>query len=646
MGSRGFGSMVTVLALVASVGLSVAGVPSPVAAAAKKPDLKVTAPAGAVASLTPGGPVSATVTVSSTVPAKKTTTSLTLSSDGAVGPGDVILAQAPTKLKAPKGTRGGKSKPKATLTLAGTVPAGTSPGSYSLIACADAAGKVKEKNEKNNCAVTVVKVAKPGPTDTTPPAAPSIGTITPASPSNNPSPTVSLTGEPGARVDVYRQAACAGPVAASISLPSGGSAGLPVPVNHNTANTLTAKAVDLAGNASPCAVSRSYVHDDIAPAAPTVGFPVPFFTGRAVNAVYRGTAEAGSTVLAHDFGSDCFFDADISASAATFSTSGVAVSGDANDVSFEAVDAAGNHSPCVELNRGQIYKNTFLDEVTETTSPNDSTGTAQTLDIEEYGGDPVSVYGSLSASSGADNNDYYKIVLQHSGYTLAGEVRGRSIFGSPACDSTTDPKLYIYDESGAAMASVDDVGGGNFCARFDGVSSPDHNRGNRSLPAGTYYLRVQNLGSNSFDYELAFDVGLDIGSAQPTEPDNSSGTATALKAPFDSGFTSISSATDHDWYTFVAATGSLRVDVLAPQGQGQPTCGADSTRIDTFVTVYASNGSTVMGSNDDLSPQNYCSRLNLSSLTAGERYYVEVTRAPSALPASPTFFSYVLTLRQ
>ena len=106
--------MVTALALVASIGLSVAGVSSPVAAAAKKPDLKVTAPAGVAASLAPGGPVSATVTVSSTVPVKKTTTSLTLSADGTVGPGDVILAQVSTKLKAPKGKKRGKSKPKAT----------------------------------------------------------------------------------------------------------------------------------------------------------------------------------------------------------------------------------------------------------------------------------------------------------------------------------------------------------------------------------------------------------------------------------------------------------------------------------------------------------------------------------------------------
>ena len=314
--------MVTVLALVASVGLSVAGVPSPVAAAAKKPDLKVTAPAGVAASLTPGGPVSATVVVSATVPVKKTTTSLTLSSDGTVGPGDVILAQVKTKLKAPKGNRGGKSKPKATLTLAATVPAGTAPGSYSLIACADAAGKVKEKNEKNNCAATTVKVAKPGPTDTTPPAAPSIGTITPASPSSNPSPNLTLTGEPGARVDVYKQATCAGPVAASITLPTGGTAGLPVAVNPNTTTTLTAKAVDAAGNASPCSTSKSYLHDNIAPASPSVDIPTPFLAGREDGAVYKGTAEAGSTVEAYTFGFSCSILA-TTGSAASFASSGI-----------------------------------------------------------------------------------------------------------------------------------------------------------------------------------------------------------------------------------------------------------------------------------------------------------------------------------
>jgi hypothetical protein len=641
MGSRGFGSMVTVLALVASVGLSVAGVPSPVAAAAKKPDLKVTAPAGAVASLTPSGPVSATVTVSSTVPVKKTTTSLTLSADGAVGPGDVILAQGPTKLKAPKGKRGGKGKPTATLTLAGTVPAGTSPGSYSLIACADAAGKVKEKNEKNNCAVTVVKVAKPGPTDTTPPAAPSIGTITPASPSSNPSPNLTLTAEPGARVDVYKQTACAGPVAASITLPSGGTAGLPVAVNLNTSNTLTAKAVDTAGNASPCSTSKAYIHDDIAPAAATVGIPSPFLTGRDGGAIYRGTAEAGSTVEAHSNSFSCSSSPDATGSAATFASTGIYLEeGGLFGVTFQVRDAAGNTSECVSQNRGRTYTQSD-NNVTETASANGSTSTAQLLEFDAYGDDPTSIYGSLSAySGGSDQADYYRIDVGYSGYTLLAEARVRG----ESCSLAKDPRLTLYDAGGTTIASNDDlVSNSNYCARLDGVSTRSHTTGNVALPAGTYYLSVESLGTSGFDYELALDTTLDAGSE--TEPNNSGAQANTLVAPFDSVYGTTGDAAP-DYYSFIAAGSTLRLDVLAPQGIGSPTCtGSGSGRVDPEVWLYATDGTTQLGYNDDVGGGNYCAKLTYSSLTAGQRYVVKVTRSAAAGGTAASVFQYVLTLR-
>jgi RHS repeat-associated protein len=52
-----------------------------------------------------------------------------------------------------------------------TVPAATAPGSYTLIACADATAKVKERSESDNCrAGTVITVAKPA-AGGTPPAA-------------------------------------------------------------------------------------------------------------------------------------------------------------------------------------------------------------------------------------------------------------------------------------------------------------------------------------------------------------------------------------------------------------------------------------------------------------------------------------------
>ena len=642
MGTRGIGSKVTVVTVMASVGLTLAGLSTPVVAAAKKPDLKVTAPAGAAASLTPGGPVSATATVSSTAPVKKTTTSLTLSADGTVGPGDVILAQVPTKLKAPKDNRGGKPKPKATVTFAATVPAATSPGSYSLIACADAAGKVKEKSEKNNCAVTAVKVASPGPTDTTPPAAPTIGTITPASPSSNPSPSLTLTGEPGARVDVFKQATCAGPVAASITLPSGGTAGLPVPVNTNTTTTLTAKAVDAAGNASPCSTSASYVHDDIAPAPATVGIPSPFLTGREGGAIYRGTAEAGSTVEAHSDSYSCSFSPDATGSAATFAATGIYVEEAGSlGVTFQVRDAAGNTSECVHQNRGRTYSQSD-NNVTETSEANGSIANAQLLEFDPYGNDPTSIHGSLSAYGSGDGTDYYRIDVGYSGYTLMAEARVRT----DSCSLAKDPRITLFDASGVFVANADDlVSGSNYCARLDGVSTRSHTNGNVALPAGTYYLSIDSLGTSGFDYELALDTSST--STSETEPNQPAAQANTLVAPYDSAFgTTGGTEAFADYYAFTATGSTVTLNVLAPQGGGQPTCtGTGADALDPELTLFASDGTTQVAYNDDIGGGNLCSRITYGSLNVDQRYVVKVRRSVAAVPASATAFGYVLTLR-
>jgi hypothetical protein len=630
--------------VVTSVGLAVAGLSSPVAAAAKKPDLKVSAPAGVAASVAPGGLLSASVTVSASAPVKKTATSFTLSSDGTVGPGDVILAQRPTKLKAPKGKRGG-AKPKATITFSATVPAGTAPGTYSVIACADAGSKVKEKNEKNNCAATSVKVAKPGPTDTTPPAAPSIGTVTPASPSSNPSPNLTLTGEPGARVDVYKQASCAGPVAASITLPAGGTAGLPVAVNHNATTTLTAKAVDAAGNASPCSTSRTYVHDDVAPGPPTVNIPSPFLTGREDGAVYTGTAEAGTTVEAHSNTFSCSSSPDATSSAASFASTGLYLEeGGLFGVVFQVRDAAGNTSECVGQNRGRTYYQSN-NNVTETASANGTTATAQLLEFDAYGDDPTSIYGSLSpysGGSGSDVADYYRIDVGYSGYTLLAEARVRS----DSCSLAKDPRLTLHDAGGTPIASNDDlVLNSNYCARLDGVSTRSHTSGNVALPAGTYYLSVESLGTSGFDYELALDTAFNATSE--TEPNQSAAQATNLVAPYDSGY-GVTSNTEafSDYYAFTATGSTVTLNVLAPQGQGQPTCtGTGAGALDPEVTLYASDGTTQLGYNDDVGGGSLCSRLTYSSLTIGQRYVVKVRRSVAAVPTSATVFGYVLTLR-
>jgi hypothetical protein len=89
--------------------------------------------------------------------AKATTAAFHLSTDGTSDPGDLLLGTADVP----------KLKPKKQVTIYPflTVPNTVHAGSYYVVVCADSDGKVKEKKETNNCAVSpgTVTIAAPGP---------------------------------------------------------------------------------------------------------------------------------------------------------------------------------------------------------------------------------------------------------------------------------------------------------------------------------------------------------------------------------------------------------------------------------------------------------------------------------------------------
>src|SRR5918994_4711769 len=68
----------------------------------------------------------------------KTDLALYLSSDGKLDESDRLLA---------------RKRGKGRLRVVAKPPAGLTPGSYRLIACADARKKVRERNERNNCKI-------------------------------------------------------------------------------------------------------------------------------------------------------------------------------------------------------------------------------------------------------------------------------------------------------------------------------------------------------------------------------------------------------------------------------------------------------------------------------------------------------------
>ena len=143
----------------AACALTLAFCASPAAASEQGPDLKISK-LDVNGSPAAGQPLTAALTIRNAGRrrAQASATAVVLSRDARRSSDDRRLGTAKAKALAPR------KAGKATLRL--TVPAGTEPGPYRLIACADAAKRVKESNERNNCrtaAVTVVPAAFGGP---------------------------------------------------------------------------------------------------------------------------------------------------------------------------------------------------------------------------------------------------------------------------------------------------------------------------------------------------------------------------------------------------------------------------------------------------------------------------------------------------
>jgi hypothetical protein len=99
--------------------------------------------------------------------------------------------------------------------------------------------------------------------DTRPPAAPRITDTDPNSPANDNAPEVKGTAQAGTIVRLYKTSNCTGAFVAQGSRAKFASPGITVPVPNNTTTALRARAVDTAGNVSPCWGSFTYVEDSI-----------------------------------------------------------------------------------------------------------------------------------------------------------------------------------------------------------------------------------------------------------------------------------------------------------------------------------------------------------------------------------------------
>ena len=318
---------------------------APAAAAKKRADLYVVKVSEPPPALAVGGTLTASDKVKNRrATAKRSSTVFLLSSDEFRDRSDTVLgSRSVRKLKPGKSSRG---------TVDFTVPAAVPTGSYRLLACADAANRVRERSETNNCraskqAVQVRGLAAP---DRTPPATPSITDTDPNPPANDNDPEVKGSGaETGSTVRIYATADCSGaPIGSGPAAAFNAGPGVTASVPNDQITNLRATATDAAGNVSGCSAPFAYTENSDLPPAPAISGTTPPPPSNDNQPEVTGSAEAGSTVRIYSTG-DCSGAPLVTGTAAAFAGAGLTVTVPSNAVTqlrATATDSAANTSAC------------------------------------------------------------------------------------------------------------------------------------------------------------------------------------------------------------------------------------------------------------------------------------------------------------
>jgi hypothetical protein len=234
----------------------------------------------------------------------------------------------------------------------GTAAAFASPGITAAVADNSTttfyATATDASNNTSACSSTFVTYIE----DSTPPAAPSALTVSPASPANNNSPAVQGSAAAGSTVNLFTTATCTGSPVSTGTAAAFASPGLTASVANDTTTTFRATATDTAGNTSGCSSGVTYVEDSTPPAAPTALASSPISPANDNSPKISGTAESGSTAKVYKAptNTDCTAgNLATTGTAAAFAPPGLTVSVADNTTTIfraTATDVAGNTSAC------------------------------------------------------------------------------------------------------------------------------------------------------------------------------------------------------------------------------------------------------------------------------------------------------------
>lgn len=264
-----------------------------------------------------------------------------------------------------------------------------------------------------------------------------------------------------------------------------------------------------------------------------------------------------------------------------------------------------------------------LEGVVDEVEPNGSIAEAGQAPIEVTG--PAVLRGTIT--DGADEADLFRVRLAAPTLVRFELFEDDALLGCPTLTST----LRLFTDVGVQLVT-DDVSGLGSCSA---LVFP--------LPAGTFYVQVEEAGNDGDLHHYALQVAPQASAGMEVEPNDGAPTATPLP-----GFHDVSidghhpNASDSDVFALtVPEGGSLRAELVEGDREHE-TC--ESQDVDTRLTLYSPQ--FVQLDDDDDSGRGFCSLLDgtgdapknagAHALPAGT-YYLQVRSSPFASQSSAQF---------
>ncbi|GAA4360218.1 hypothetical protein GCM10023087_35790 [Microbacterium rhizosphaerae] len=211
------------------------------------------------------------------------------------------------------------------------------PGSYTVDATTtDAAGNVSPVSNTNTFTV-----------DTTPPPAPVVVTPADGSSTNDTTPAISGTAEPGSTVTVSIDGT---PLGTTTTADGSGNWTLTAPTLTAGPHTVNATSTDAAGNVSPVSNTNTFTIDTTPPPAPVVVTPADGSSTNDTTPTISGTAEPNSTVSVSIDGAPPLGTTATTDGAGNWTLTAPTLTPGPHTVNATATDAAGNVSPVSNTN--------------------------------------------------------------------------------------------------------------------------------------------------------------------------------------------------------------------------------------------------------------------------------------------------------